>query len=323
MAKQRAVINWHHYLLLPLIFLLLCQSLMAVERGRYPRYYFSLSYTQGEIGIGDLNTYLTSFNNNEVFSYIRENNPTWGEVAGEIFPLSGSYKAWEMKLFVEINSRFTVGVSTHSPYGKKKVNTITYKYHGSLWTQVHAYTIYSGYTNYSPLELNIYYKLWGNDKFGLSFGLVSGFYRASITRHINLDLANPTGQGSTRRILESERPYLPALCGSANILAEYSISPKLSLLAEIRRRYGRVKNFEGTELWSYGDENGNLAYEEHKGKLWYYINDDTWTGARYGQLEISDTKPEGGWLGIPEDVRKAGLDLGGFSFSLGLKIRLF
>ena len=312
-------------------FLFLSQALIGLRaEDKYPRYYFSFSYMQGKMAVGDLNTYLVTFNNNDLFKYIRENNPTWGEVQGNILPLSGKYAIWDIELLMEINPKIRIGFSTHSPQGKKKLDRLVYIMREPGATTGITYTIYSGYMNYSPLEFSVSYNLWERKKISLSLGVGTGIYRATISRHIYMDIYTSNESGSKRspirRILESGRPYLPALGGFGNVSVKYAVSSRLSFIAEAKARYGKISNFKGSEFSLYIDDNGNIGYNEYKGKLWFYpTNIDYWIGTSYSQLEISPVKPDMVWLSesILENIRKANLNLTCLSFGIGLKIRLF
>ncbi|MGB9845746.1 MAG: hypothetical protein ACPLF9_08325, partial [Methanothermobacter tenebrarum] len=200
--------------------------------------------------------------------------------------------------------------------GQKKLDRLVYIMREPGATTGITYTIYSGYMNYSPLEFSVSYNLWERKKISLSLGVGTGIYRATISRHIYMDIytSNETGskRSPIRRILESGRPYLPALGGFGNVSVEYAVSSRLSFIAEAKARYGKISNFKGSEFSLYIDDNGNIGYNEYKGKLWFYpTNIDYWIGTSYSQLEISPVKPDMVWLSesILENIRKANLNL--------------
>jgi len=60
----------------------------------------------------------------------------------------------------------------------------------------------------------------------------------------------------------------------------------------------------------------------NEGYLYHTVEEKFTTGYRYAVLNVAPAPPEGG-IGFPTEIRKAFLDLGGFSFRMGVKVGLF
>ena len=94
-------------------------------------------------------------------------------------------------------------------------------------------------------------------------------------------------------------------------------------------RFAKIRTFDGhesilqDEFDGYGriltEYNINVSWE---GILYHYIGDAYFINARHEKITVSRLPPEAG-IDSPSDVRKAFLDLGGFTFRIGLKIGLF
>jgi len=111
---------------------------------------------------------------------------------------------------------------------------------------------------------------------------------------------------------------------------EYKYTERVSLFAEGLWRLAKIRTLKGsitTHADAY-DENGYLTgtYDTdiYQGILYHYSGEDLIVGGvRHEKLLVNDFPPP--WIGtdLPADVRKAFLDLSGFTFRIGLKIGLF
>jgi len=94
---------------------------------------------------------------------------------------------------------------------------------------------------------------------------------------------------------------------------DWNLTSGLSLTAEMVYRHSRLADFGGEDVYK-----ESSAYESiEKGKL-YYIQVDTGTAEVVPLVFIREKRPtEAGVM----DVRKAELDLSGFSLKLGVRVR--
>jgi hypothetical protein len=102
---------------------------------------------------------------------------------------------------------------------------------------------------------------------------------------------------------------------------EYSLTKNLGLVLEVQGRYVKIKNLKGFIQSEDSHFIGRIS--KRKGYLWSYKISE-WDFRSYYNLDISEEPPRGS---IPEisisEVRKAIIDLSGFSLRIGLRIRLF
>jgi hypothetical protein len=311
-------------LLILLGHLCLFKTLSAFEKGkRYPRYYFSFSYYAGNIGVGDLNACLTSFNDNDLFKYIRENKPPWGEIEGEIQPLSGKYKTLEIGLYINMNPKLSLSITTFAPVKRNNNSSLKYYFRPDQDTQIMSYYFEPKYELLFPVEFTLYYNLLHLNRLKFSIGAGSGFYYAKISRLFLQEEITPDGGILKATIkLDTRRLPFPDLVGNLNFLTEYSVGPSIFLICELRLRYGKISRFKGSGSLLYENNSDIWANDKRKGTLYFFNMEDQVIGARYNNIDVWSYIPDAS-IYFLENIRKASLDLTGFSLKIGLKIRLF
>jgi len=98
---------------------------------------------------------------------------------------------------------------------------------------------------------------------------------------------------------------------------EYSFTKNFSLFTEVQGRYAQIKKLERDNIYESSE-----YYGPHYCGTMYYFEEkrDIFIDKYYSSLGISREKPD-----EPEyrNVREARLDLSGFCFKVGIKIRLF
>lgn len=99
---------------------------------------------------------------------------------------------------------------------------------------------------------------------------------------------------------------------------EYTLIKNLAFIMEIRGSFARISGFNGTMSY----ENNFGESSKTIGALYYFSMWDGWIAAPYYGLEVWEKPPELStrweW-----DIRKARLDLSGFSLRIGIRIGLF
>ena len=311
------------YLLLMVVMLLfMCFPLKAEDKGRkYPGFWLSFAFTSGKINVGDINNCITSFNNNELFSYVREFNPEWGKVQGEITPLSGKYTALIVTLFIDISPNITLSFSTQSPVRQSNFSSLIYQYTGSYGIQRASYFYGARYEMLFPLEFICYFNIIELNRVRFSIGAGSGFYYAKISKTFIRELMTVNG-GYAKATMkhDAHRLPFPDLIVDLNLLTEYSLNNNSFLFSELCFRYGNLSNFRGTGSLTHVIDSEVITDYKWKGKLYFFNIEDQEIGVRYNNIEVWSFIPDGSPYFI-ENVRKAKLGLTGFSFRIGLKIR--
>jgi hypothetical protein len=151
----------------------------------------------------------------------------------------------------------------------------------------------------------------------LSIGGGLGLYPAKISQSLRFDVITPSGEVSWG-IHDQQAKRNLGFGFHGNVAWEYQLNHKLALLAEFQYRLSKMGTFKGNIKTE--DKYGN-KYEE-TGTLYYFTEWNYFVATRLSTLEIMEAPPEGGvrWI---EDIRKATLDLSGYSIRTGIKIKLF
>jgi len=298
------------------------------ENEKYPKYYLSLSYSSGKIAVGDLNTCLTSLNNNDLFEYVRSYSPWWGKVDGGLQTLPGRYQTVELSFYMAIKPRLSINISVFEPFQKKNHSSVQFTLFPGEGQQVMIYEFQPRYSMISPLEFTIFYKLIRLREFSFSVGAGSGLYIARISRLYDFKVIYPNMWEEIFEMkLNTLHFPLPSLVGHLNFLAEYSLGKKLSIITELKIRGGKISNFFGNESTiNKIIKEDNMEYVlgrwKEKGTLYFYNMEDQFIGERYYNMSV--------WSEIPyaspeyyREIRKGSLDLTGVSFKIGFMIRIF
>ena len=280
----------------------------------------------GAIAIGDLNSVLSSTNNDAVYTSLRESGS--GLCVGEIREVPNRFKDWEVELRWMPNN-FGIGLAFAGPtkyYDKSHLN-YTVGFSDSMETVSHTYE--SRISVYTPIKLGFYYSLPPISGLHLVLNAGAGYYRAKML------------YGTLDQYLYSSGMYLLSYndyvkgrhigfhCGFA---LEYKLSNRLSILAESQWRFAKIATLTGYgDVWEqYYDAEGNLVSSNATTTgstriLYHYIGADYVTGTRHEKLIMIDSSSEPPFSTLDDgsDFRKATLDLSGFTVKIGLKIGLF
>lgn len=298
-------------------FLLLAQSVYPEEERPFTQR-FSLKLTWGfgsNIPIGDVNTCLESFNNNEIFEMHRKYET--GQVAGEIKTLDDRISHWEAELRFDLTPRISFGIATSAPFHKHNQSSVTYTVIGYAGPQIMTWTFKPNIKVSYPIRLSAHYTSPLILRLRISVSGGFGIYTARISQLLRFDEITPIGKSSWYTWdQEAKRNF--ALGFHGNISLEYFFTNRLALVAEFQQRYIKISSLKGKVK----HENSHGDNYEKNGTLYYFTTWDHLIGARYSTLEIWPEIPEDP-VRLIDDVRKAVLDLSGHSFRLGIRIRLF
>lgn len=294
-----------------------CGRLSGTEKA------FSLIVREGfgSIRVGDLNTTLSSQN---IPYDIVKNWPSAAYV-GEILPVPSRFKDWEVEFQCAAWKGLRAGIAVSGPLHFHNRSFVTYHiFGGPLPSQTTICTIEPEISVAAPVKLNLYYSLPILAKVNLTINGGAGYYRARMTMKSQAEIRFPYDTmylGYT--FWDASGRTVGYHCGLG---LEYRFNERFSMMTELQWRFVKIRTFKGHWV-GYAeeyDEYGNLTGIHNSntdGILYHYL-----AGGQFGTCEkmtISDFPPP--WVGVddPHDIRHAFLDLGGFAFKMGLRVRLF
>lgn len=275
----------------------LCKIALSEERENFKRK-LSINFTTGycSMNVGDLNTYLKSFDN-----YLRE---TTNYEGGKIKTLY-YFPEISLELRWDLSSRFAVNVGM-GVMSEKKESSFEFTEDDSPYIYYRHYYIEQE-IKVLPLILKSHYSalLSSRVHLSLNFGLAYYFSKCYLTIHESLPIM-PLPMTCS---VNTKGPGL--ICG---IGLEYNLASFLVLMIEAQGRYSKLRKLEGYTygFYGFGEDGEGILYIGEK----YYAADD-----RYRPYLItSPSKPSGAEY---RNIREAVLDLSGFSLKFGIRIRLF
>jgi hypothetical protein len=294
-------------------FLLLGQFASPEEkRPSKPR--FSLKLTGGwgsRVPIGDVNDYLESLN--KVYETSRTADSD--RVLGKIQKLDTNIAHWEAELRFDLTPRLAFGIATSLPFHKHNESPLTFIYTEYDGPYIKTWTVRPEIKVFYPIRLSIYYTLAFIRRLNISIGGGIGFYSARITLSYRDATVYPFEDVSWIEGSQVAKKNF-GLGFHGNINLEYNLSDKVILITEFQPRYVRISGFKGTLTATTSEGESHQV----RGTLYYFTYRGV--GGRSPALMISEEPPQSPIDGY-ENVRKAVLDLSGFSLRIGLRIRLF
>ena len=299
--------------------LLFCITSIAFSKeGRYkPGFSIKLTYGTNRYSWGDINECLESFNNNELFEYMRSYFPEL--ISGEIIKLDNFASDWEAELRIDITRRFALSLAISETIIRKNESSLTYIDRHLIGDQISAYTYKPEVKVSTPVRLGIYYTLPFSSKINITFNAGIGYYSAKVSEYMRYEKTLPTGETEwTVRDWETNRKRVCGFHGGIGL--EFSLIKNFALVVEVQRRYVKLKDLKGIMQ---RESSRSEGIHEEKGNLYYFNIYDPGIWTRYDDLEVWTSPPDFSiWDGV-RDIRKAVLDLTGYSFRVGIRIRLF
>ncbi len=301
--------------------LLLCGSLSSAQTR------FSLLFNEGfgSVKIGDINTTLVS--TNAAYDVLRQNVP--GAVAGDYLPLPTRFRDWQAELRWNVWRGLSIGVAVSGPLHFSGISVLTHTWFGyqSGFPQTMNNTLASDIYVSTPIRLNLGYTIPIMSRVNLSAHGGIGYYRARIERTWSFVFQNPDESS------DIGEHYLNAtgkqIGYHGGIALEYILHKRVSLIFAGDWRAAKIKSFEGSELHHIDSFDGHGILEDTQdltthGCLYHLIGDAPYIwNARHEKIIISSFPPPFYGVDDPFGERKAFLDLGGFTFRIGVKIGLF
>jgi len=299
--------------------LLFCSSFSAAQTR------FSLVFGEGfgSIKVGDLNTTLVS--TNAAYDGLRKSVP--GAVAGEYLPMPTRFRDWQAELRWNASRRLSIGIAVSAPLYFSNFSSLTHtQFHQSGLPQTMNNVLAPDIHVFAPMSLKLFYTVPIMTKINITANGGIGYYRARIEQTWSFVFRNPD---ESTDVGEHHLSVIGKHLGyEGGIALEYVFNKRISLLMAGDWRLAKIKSFEGSELHhidifdGYGvpQESSDFTYD---GFLYHLIGDAYYIwGVRHEKLILSSSFPDYG-VDNPSGQRKAFLDLGGFTFRIGLKIGLF
>ena len=298
---------------------------IVTAKAATPRLPFSLIVREGfgSISVGDLNTTLVSINSG--YDGIRSSFSPWGCV-GEIRPIPHRYMDWEAELQWDFLWGFGLGIAISAPteYSGRSFLTFSIMQDGLHQTEDNTYTSHIRVS--APIKVYLHKSFVFLRDVSASFCGGLGFYNAQLTQSYIYQVRAPLGgQFLTSTLFDVRGRRLGTHAG---IALEYRLNKRVSLVAGGQWRFAKIDMLKGNSLTETQvfDVAGNLTFintSSTDGILYHYIGLDFSTGRMREKLVVENLDPP--WYGIdlPTDIRRAFLDLGGFTLKIGLRIGLF
>jgi len=316
MRKKRlmTLILFSLFLVFPLALLTVTQAYsQEVSRFR-PGFHLKLTGGFTQSTIGDMNDHLNSMNNYFMDYY--------GNLAsGQIRSLTSEKSDFQLELMWDFSRKLSVGIATSLPVKYRKESAlrspdpqdqqiefeVTVKPEIEVWMPVKASLYYSIYSNAS-INLRAY---TGVSIFSTKMNEQQGFDRYYPDESVLFNMKNWVSDRST------------AAGWHGGLSFEYGVAKNLSILADFEGRLMRNSSMKGRMVYTSATSPGfitDVTAIYASGDL-IYIN----SADGYYDLAV-DTPILFDATGLPlsgQTERKARLDLSGFSFQIGFKLRLF
>ncbi|MFQ5722421.1 MAG: hypothetical protein ACE5GI_08000 [Candidatus Aminicenantales bacterium] len=268
------------------------------------------------MSLGDINRVLNSFNNNEVFEYLREVNPEL--ISGKVKPLDSRISDLKLEVLMEANF-LSQGISLSLatlpfPFCTKNKSSLTYINRGWPGDLIVKYTFEPEVRVWMPLRAGISYPLLALSIIQINVNGGVDFHFAKFSQNYKYEAILPSGDQLWYRNYIKAHQLFFGLNGGVEL--ELSFTKNIALVVEAEGRFGKLRNMKGSIKHEH--KYGLGPYE--KGTLYFFNRWDSGIEARYSELSVYKKKPKG--LGR-SNIRKAIMDLSGYSLRVGTKIKLF
>jgi hypothetical protein len=300
--------------------LLLCGSLSSAQT----RFSFLFNEGFGSVKIGDINTTLVS--TNAAYDGLRNSVP--GAVAGDYLPLPTRFRDWQAELKWNAWRGLSIGIAVSGPLHFSGISVLTHTWFGyqSGFPQTMNNALASDIDVSAPIRLNLGYTIAIMSRINVTAQGGIGYYRGRIERTWSFVFRNPDESSDIgEHYLNTTGKQIGYHGG---IALEYILHKRVSLIFAGDWRVAKIASFEGSEVHHIDIFDGYGVLQATQdltsdGFLYHLIGDAAYIwDVRHEKLILSSSFPAYG-VDNPFGQRKAFLDLGGFTFRIGLKIGLF
>lgn len=258
-------------------------------------YYVKFSGGMNYLLLGDLNDHFDGRNK------FLEDWADSGSLVGKYHNLHLGFDLGA-EFIINLTPRFGIGIGSGYLQGKKKSDDIGYTIAG--------YFIEKEYKEWKvsavPITMGVYYSLPMGSSMNLLANLGGGYYIGNIYYSSEWE-SLPLGGGDVK--CEANRGTFGFHGGFS---LELNVTSNMAFILEVKGRYAKFSNIEGDyEAEGWGGAAPYWSINE-KRTLYYFSGD-------YPALGWGPTPPVPG----VEDVRIGSIDLSGFFFGVGIKVKLF
>ena len=224
--------------------------------------------------------------------------------------MEGAFKSikwgldFEGDVIIYLNSRFGINIGSGYISGNRgpDANEITYYMPGESATST-----YDMQLSAIPVKIGVYYCLYRSSKFRFFLNGGIGYYFAKMSE----DLKSQWDGNWGNEYQESKGNGIGFQGGMG---FEFDIAKSIAFVVEGSGRYAKIRDFEGDK-----DATNSFGLNTStQGGLYYY---ESLTS--YGYVPFISIKEEPPFGPNYRKVRKATVDLSGFTVRTGIKIRLF
>lgn len=276
------------------------------QKSPYPRLSLKLTGGTRYTAIGDMNMHLQSMNN----YYLHEQS--WAGVSGKIEKLNNWSGDWQVELRIENSSKMSFGLA--ASFFQRRNQSAIYA------ADVHEYRIDRQFIFkpeikvIMPLGLNLYYSLYSRSRLNIFVNGGIGWYLAKMKEDKTGKAIYPLGDiYFDRRFWEVKNNKSFGFQGGVGM--EYSFIRNLALVAELQGRFLRIGHLTGNVKYETNYGTGMTITEG--GHLHFFGSPDYYDLDIPLPFHFQDTDK------IHYIERDAILDLSGFSFRIGIRIKLF
>ncbi len=264
--------------------------------------------------IGDMNDHLNSMNKYLVDYY--------GQLAtGQIRALNSEKSDFQFEVLWDLSRKFKLGVATSIParYCKESTFQASDPENQQLKREI---TVKPEIKVWMPLKVSLYYSVYSNSTIDVSAytGLILFSTKMSEAQLFESDYPDETILYNNKDWV-ADRDVFAGWQGGVSL--EYGLGRNLSIVADFEGHLARNSSMKGKMVYTQNnspDHIGDVSAIYASGYLYYFGSANS-----YYDLAI-DTPVHFDATGLPSPGtidREARLDLSGFSFRIGLKLRLF
>ncbi|NMC66038.1 MAG: hypothetical protein GYA53_07860 [Acidobacteria bacterium] len=285
-------------------------SAYAEESSQFkPGFHLKVTGGLSQSTIGDMNTHLSTMHD----FYARQ----FGNLAsGEIKALNSAREDVELEFMWDLSRKFRLGLGTSIPtrYRKESAWQSPDPQNPQMRYEI---TVEPEIKAWRPVKLSVYYSICHGEAIDLRAYTGVSFYSTKMSEDKTFRTYYVDGtMHEDGESLMVDRATRAGWHGGLSL--EYGVVKNLSIVADIEGCLMRNSSMKGSELYYYNYPSEGAILET--GALYFVGSSETYYDLMIGEpihLDAIGQEPPG------YVERKARLDLSGFSFRLGLRLRLF
>ncbi|MGA2531769.1 MAG: hypothetical protein ABSG19_01905 [Candidatus Aminicenantales bacterium] len=243
-----------------------------------------------------------------------------------VMKLNNWMSIWEAEVRFDISRRFSLGIAISNAVHLSNESSIplfsSFSDPGS--PAIGSFSSTPDIRVRIPMRFSIYYSLPVISRLNILFSTGVGYYSGKMAESWDYEFSDAFGTGWHKNHWETA--WESTLGFQSGLGGEYLLSKSFALVLEAQYRYAKIRNFEATM-----NIDSSLLppafYYDRQGTLYIWgWGEDGPIGIGYGEPIVWTGSPPnygGTSIAYGRSHGKAALDLSGFSFKLGIKIKLF